>query len=195
MAKFPYLCFSVVLLILDQVSKWAITERVIRPMNPEALGDSFGFIEWYSHASEKLPFASMEILPFFNIVMVWNQGISFGMFQNSNEYGPLILSALSLVIMMCFVVWMFRSESKLLNVGIAFVIAGALGNIIDRMRFGAVIDFLDFHIAGYHWPAFNVADSCIFIGVLLLILQSLFFETKKKSATYNDAYETDTEKT
>lgn len=195
MTKFPYLFLSVILLVLDQLSKWAVTEGLLRIVLEKPEPQSLGLFEWYLNTPERLPFVSTEILPFFNLVMVWNQGISFGLFNNQHEYGPLILSAVSLLIMIVFLVWMFRSESKMQNIGIAFVIAGALGNIIDRMRFGAVIDFLDFHIAGHHWPAFNVADSCIFIGVLLLILHSLFFETEKKNATYNDAYETDTKKT
>lgn len=183
MAKFPFLLFSAFLLVVDQLSKWAVTEYLIRIVLEKPDPQSLGLIEWYLNTPPRLPFASVDVLPFFNLVMVWNQGISFGLFNNGSDYGPMILSGVSLLISAVFIVWLFRSESKLQNIGIAFVIAGAFGNIIDRLRFGAVIDFLDFHIADLHWPAFNAADSWIFIGVLLLILQSFFFETPKKDAT------------
>lgn len=181
MQKIPHLILAFFLLAADQLSKWFMSEQIIRPALDGA-GAPVGFAEWLSMPVGRLPFASIEVLPFFNIVMVWNQGVSFGMFNGSSAYGPLILSGLSLVIAGIFLVWLFRSRSKLQCFAIVFVIAGALGNVVDRVRFGAVIDFLDFHIAGLHWPAFNVADSCVFIGVFLLIVQSFFFETGKKDA-------------
>ena len=133
-------------------------------------------VEWFANAPLRLTYAQTEILPFFNIVMVWNQGVSFGLFNQTANYGPLMLVALSCFITLWFVIWLFRKPSPVQSFAIALVISGAVGNVIDRLRFGAVIDFLDFHIAGYHWPAFNVADSCIVVGVILLIIYSLFFE-------------------
>ena len=183
MSKMPYLSLSAFLLLLDQLSKWVVTEYLIRIVVEKPDPQSLGFFEWFLNTPPRLSFVSIDILPFFNLVMVWNQGISFGLFNDGGEMNAYILSGLSLVISVIFLIWLFRSESKMQNIGIAFVIAGAFGNIIDRLRFGAVIDFLDFHIAGFHWPAFNVADSCIFIGVLLLIVKSLFFETPQKDAT------------
>ncbi len=185
MQKFSYLILAFFLLVADQLSKWFVTEVMIKVALEKPDPSTLGFVDWLSSAPGRLPFTSIEILPFFNIVMVWNQGVSFGMFSNNTDYGPILLSALSLVISTIFLIWLFRSHSKLQCGAIAFVIAGALGNVIDRMRFGAVIDFLDVHVAGLHWPAFNVADSCVFIGVFLLIIQSFFFETEQKNATTN----------
>ena len=181
MQKFPYLALSFFLLIADQLSKWGVSEHMIRPAIDDG-GVSLGLIEWLSSAPGRLPFTSIEILPFFNIVMVWNQGVSFGMLSNNAEYGAALLSGLSLLISSVFLIWLFRSRSQLQCLAIAFVIAGAIGNVIDRVRFGAVIDFLDFYVAGLHWPAFNIADSCVFVGVFLLIIQSFFFETDEKDA-------------
>ncbi len=184
MQKFPYLILAFFLLVADQISKWAVSEQIIRPALEDG-GASLHFIDWMASAPQRLSFASIEILPFFNIVMVWNQGVSFGMLNNETAYGALLLSGLSLLISAVFLIWLFRSRSQLQCLAIGFVIAGAIGNVIDRVRFGAVVDFLDFHVAGFHWPAFNIADSCIFIGVFLLIVQSFFFETTGKTLAKN----------
>lgn len=186
------LSFSLIidLIILDQLSKWAVTEYMIRPaLNKAADSADFGapidLFSWYIETPSRLPFSSIEVLPFFNIVMVWNQGVSFGMFSGGAAYAPYILSAMAVLISLVFTVWLTRSRSMLQSLAIAMVIAGALGNVIDRLRFGAVIDFLDVHAFGYHWPAFNIADSAICVGVFLLIVQSFFFETPVKNATYD----------
>lgn len=182
MHKFPYLILGIVLFAFDQISKWFVTEVMIKVVVEKPMPNTLGFFEWLSSAPARLPPVSIEILPFFNIVMVWNQGVSFGMFSNGSHWGPWLLSGLSVIISIGFLIWLSRSFSRLQSVAIVMVIAGALGNVVDRMRFGAVIDFLDVHALGYHWPAFNIADSAICIGVFLLIIQSFFFETGKKNA-------------
>lgn len=173
MRKAPFFLFSVFLILADQLSKWAVTEHVIRP-RVEGAGAPMNVADWYLAAPAPLPFAAMEILPFFNLVMVWNRGISFGLLNHSTDYGPLMLVVLALAITLVFTVLLWRSHEKIPATGMALIIGGALGNVIDRLRFNAVIDFLDFHANGYHWPAFNVADSCIFLGVATLIIASLF---------------------
>ncbi len=120
----------------------------------------------------------IAVTPFFNLVMVWNYGISFGLFAEYNQ--ALILSMLSLLICGILAVWLSRAESKLVAAALGAVIGGALGNVADRLRFGAVADFFDFHVAGYHWPAFNIADSAIFIGVVLLCADSMLAGRKQK---------------
>jgi len=115
-----------------------------------------------------------ELTSFFNIVSAWNKGVSFSMFWTSAETGPWILSGVALVIALGLAFWLTRVSHVLTALGIGLVIGGALGNIIDRLRFGAVFDFLDFYVGTYHWPAFNVADSCITIGVVLLLWDGLF---------------------
>ena len=187
MNRIAYLIFALAVFIADQLSKWAVTELMIRPKLGESFGTSLPLRDWLASAPERLPFTSIEILPFFNIVMVWNKGISFGMFSKSSDYGPILLSLLSLVIVVIFVIWLFRSHSKIQLFSIALVIGGALGNVMDRLRFEAVVDFLDVHAFGYHWPAFNISDSCIVIGVFLLILQSFLFESAEKDAKHEAA--------
>jgi signal peptidase II len=117
---------------------------------------------------------SIEILPFFNLVTVWNYGISFGMFNNGSAGGSIVFVGLALVIVAALLVWLRSVASPFVAAALGLVIGGAIGNVIDRLRFGAVFDFLDFHAAGWHWPAFNVADSAICIGVVLLCIDALF---------------------
>ena len=120
----------------------------------------------------------MEVTSFFNLALVWNYGVSFGMFAVLRQ--PLMLSGLSVAIICILLIWLTKNLSKLIAVALGLVIGGAIGNIVDRLRFGAVTDFLDFHIGTYHWPAFNIADSCIFIGVVLLCASSMFTPNTSK---------------
>jgi signal peptidase II len=175
MQKIAYLFLAAVMIVLDQLSKWAVTQKIIAPL-VDTEGAPLGLVEWYIYPPGQLAYAEKYALPFLNWVMVWNKGVSFGMFNEDSHYGPLLLIVLSFVISLWFLIWLFRTKIPFQAFAISLVIGGALGNVIDRFRFGAVIDFLDFHIFGYHWPAFNIADSCIVVGVMLLILYSLFFE-------------------
>ena len=118
----------------------------------------------------------LAVTPFFNLVMVWNQGISFGMF--SNQRAPLLLTALALVVVAILLRWLARAEHTITAIGIGLVVGGALGNVIDRLRFEAVADFFDFHAFSYHWPAFNLADSAIFVGVVVLCIESMMRPSK-----------------
>ena len=108
--------------------------------------------------------------------MVWNEGVSFNMMQNT---GPLILSLLAIGISSILAWWLYKSESKTEAIALGMIIGGALGNTIDRARFGAVADFLDFYVGTYHWPAFNLADSAISIGVAVLLFHGFFMSKKK----------------
>lgn len=124
------------------------------------------------------PGSMLEITSFFNLVTVWNRGVSFGIFQNLS-YGPIILSVTALIIA-CYLFFLLLGETnKMLTIALVMIIGGALGNSIDRIMNGAVADFLDVHIGYYHWPAFNVADSFITCGVILYIIIDLFFGKKK----------------
>lgn len=115
----------------------------------------------------------IEVLPFFNLVEVWNPGISFGMFSNL-AYGQWLLSGLSVGITIMFAFFLREARDRLSVIACCLIIGGAIGNIFDRVRFGAVADYLDFHLAGYHWPAFNITDTAIVIGVALLLSASIF---------------------
>lgn len=117
---------------------------------------------------------AIEVLPFFNLVTVWNYGISFGMFNSGSTEASAIFIAIALVIVVALTVWLKGATQTLVAVALGLVIGGAIGNVVDRVRFGAVFDFLDFHAFGWHWPAFNVADSAITVGVALLCIDALF---------------------
>jgi signal peptidase II len=119
----------------------------------------------------------IAVTPFFNLVMVWNKGVSFGLFSGHDQ--PLILSMLALAICAILAAWLMKAHTRLVAFALGLVIGGALGNVIDRLRFGAVADFFDFYIGNAHWPAFNIADSCIFIGVVLLCIDSMVTPSKK----------------
>ena len=129
-------------------------------------------VKWWVMDTLMAAPADIEVLPIFNLVMEWNRGISFGMF-GGGALPPWLLAAFAGTVALGLGVWLARIETRLLAVGLGLVIGGALGNIVDRLRFGAVADFLDFHVAGYHWPAFNLADTAITIGVGLLLIDTL----------------------
>lgn len=113
--------------------------------------------------------AGIEVLPFFNLVLGRNTGVTFGMFAGQAlGQRPVILFTGAVVVALS--VWLSRTSNARQAAALGAIIGGALGNILDRFRLGGVTDFLDFHLAGYHWPAFNFADTAIVIGVATLIL-------------------------
>jgi len=113
----------------------------------------------------------LEINAFFNMVLVYNKGAAFSFLANAPGWQTPLLIGFALVAIAIVVTLLVRSpERRMLSCGLALILGGALGNVIDRLRFGKVVDFLDFHAAGWHWPAFNVADSAITVGAVLLIL-------------------------
>ncbi len=149
------LIWAAIVGVFDQVTKYVILEHVMNPPQP------------------------IEVTPFFNIVLAWNRGVSFGLFGHESDLGPILLTLLAIAISVALLVWMRRAEDRLTVVALGLIVGGALGNVIDRARFGAVTDFLDFHAFGYHWPAFNVADSAICVGAVILIGSSLFRRDEK----------------
>lgn len=124
---------------------------------------------WFLDLMQQNP-AGIRLTPFFNLVMVWNTGVSFGLFSEDSALRSGILIAVSVAVMIWLLVWLWRAEHRLVAIALGGIIGGAIGNVIDRIRFGAVFDFLDFHAFGWHWPAFNIADSAIVLGVGLLLL-------------------------
>jgi signal peptidase II len=121
----------------------------------------------------------IEITSFFNLVLVQNRGVSFGLFNSGAPMGVWILTGLAVAIVAFLLVWLWRAESRLATVLLGLIIGGAIGNVTDRLHYGAVMDFLDFHIGGYHWPAFNVADSAITVGAVLFVAETLFGPSEK----------------
>lgn len=119
---------------------------------------------------------------YFNVVRAWNTGVSFSMFNNYGNIGAYILSAVAIAVVIALFVWLRTEKSKLVQAALGMIMGGALGNVIDRLRFGAVFDFLDVHVGENHWPAFNVADSFICIGAGLIILSAVIMKFNKKEA-------------
>lgn len=126
--------------------------------------------KWWVLAHLMDPPRVIPVTPFFNLVLGWNRGVSFGLLSVDHPATPWLLSSLALAVIVGLVVWTTRDRRPGMAVSVGFIVGGALGNVVDRLRHGAVTDFLDFHVAGYHWPTFNLADTAIFIGVALLLL-------------------------
>lgn len=144
---------ALVVFVLDQVSKYWIMNDVL---------------------AEK---AMIIFTPFFSLVRAWNTGVSFSMFNDWGLSGVIILSFVAFVIIFFLVRWLKTEQSKLVQLSLGFIIGGALGNVADRVRLGAVFDFLDFSFGSYHWPAFNVADSFICIGACIVIAHGLLVKS------------------
>ncbi len=115
----------------------------------------------------------VPVTSFFNLVLTSNRGMSFGLFNNAATLNALIFTVIAIVIVAALVVWLRRAQEPLIGIAIGLVIGGAVGNVVDRLSRGAVVDFLDFHLGGWHWFAFNLADAAICIGVGLMVIDSL----------------------
>jgi signal peptidase II len=116
---------------------------------------------------------------FFHLVIVWNPGVSFGFLGGDKALPPWLLSIVAVSVCVGLFVWLRRIDQPLTGWGIGLVMGGAIGNVIDRARWGAVFDFADFHVGQWHWPAFNVADSAIVVGVGLMLIDSLLGEKRR----------------
>ena len=117
---------------------------------------------------------SVEVTPFFNLVLMFNRGAAFSFLATAGGWQRWFFAAVTVVIGIG-ILWMLRRQhaQRLVSTALALVLGGALGNLWDRLTLGHVIDFLQLHAAGYYWPAFNVADSAITVGVVLLVWDSL----------------------
>jgi signal peptidase II len=126
------------------------------------------------------PAAHIGVLPFFDLVMVWNRGVSYGLFQAGSFTGTLLLTVFSLAAVVALSWWLAKAERLILGVGLGLIIGGALGNVIDRIVYGAVADFFHFYAFGHDWYVFNVADAAITVGVVVLLLDA-FIRPESKS--------------
>ena len=128
------------------------------------------------------PYRSIQVIPgFFNLVLVHNRGMAFGLMNRPGHHLPFILlTAISLVVMGILVLWYLKTPQKstLHGLGSSLIIGGTAGNVMDRIRLGKVVDFLDFYIGRFHWPAFNIADASITLGTFLLALYVLKAQKK-----------------
>lgn len=136
--------------VIDRISKWWIVSVIDLPARRQ-----------------------IEVLPFFDLSMVWNQGVSFGLFQSGSLTGRTILVIFSLCVVGFLIKWLLEADRRLQAIFLGLIIGGALGNAADRIIYGAVVDFLDFSGLAFKW-VFNVADSAISVGVALLVFDSFF---------------------
>ena len=145
----PWLWLAGSVVVLDQLSKWIVLATL--------------------HPGE-----SRYVAPFFNWVLAYNPGAAFSFLSNAGGWQRWFFTVLALAVS-AWIVTLLRKHSDefRLSLALALVLGGALGNVIDRIRFGAVVDFIQWHAAGYYWPAFNVADSAITLGAVLLIWDQL----------------------
>jgi signal peptidase II len=114
----------------------------------------------------------VRVTPFFDLVLTYNRGMSFGLFNGTGP-GAVVFILVAAVIVAALFYWLRHAARPMLAAAIGLVIGGAIGNVVDRLRFGAVVDFLYFHIGSWYWPAFNLADSAISIGVVAMLLDGL----------------------
>ncbi|WP_421992718.1 signal peptidase II [Roseococcus sp.] len=156
--------FGLLLLVADQLSKWWILE-VVR-----------------LEEVRNIPVLMLGPVGL-DLTMVWNRGVTFGLFSGQGSWNHLILAVLALVVAGFLLRWLARAETRLVTYALGAVIGGAVANVIDRFRFGAVVDFVDVHAAGWHWYVFNLADAAIVCGVLALVADALIRpETQRKEA-------------
>jgi len=141
---------AVLVLLADQASKWAILSLIDLPQR-----------------------GRIVLAPVLNLAMVKNSGVTFGLLTGFGEWGHLLLSGLAICVVVALVVWLRRAESPLAATALGAIAGGAIGNVIDRLRFGSVVDFIDVHLGDWHWYVFNVADAAIVCGVAALVLENL----------------------
>jgi signal peptidase II len=152
------LFLAALVLLFDQATKWAVLGAATLPLQPQQLA---------------------EVTGFFNLVLTYNPGVSFGMFQSDSAWQPYFLIAVNLGVSLALLIWLRKQVVGLMPYAVGLIVGGAVGNAVDRLHQPGVVDFLDFHLAGWHWPAFNVADSAIVCGVVLLIADGLFQPGRK----------------
>jgi signal peptidase II len=163
-----------VTLIADQVSKWMVLSN-----------ERFRAMECFH---DKYACGSIELPGPINLSMVWNRGMSYGMFQ-SDGIGRWILAGIMLAIALGFLRWLLVAEGRLLKLSLALVIGGAFGNLVDRVRFGAVVDFINAGALHFPW-VFNVADAAISVGAVLLFADQFLLSGKKQAKSPDQTSET-----
>jgi signal peptidase II len=148
------LAISVAVVLLDQLSKGAV-------------------LFFFAKSPACVPRMPAAVTGFLNLVVTCNRGMSFGLLNNGAALNAVLLSLGAVAIVVVLGWWLSRVAHPFLAVAIGLVIGGAIGNVVDRLRFGAVVDFVDFHVGTWHWPAFNLADSAICLGVAAMLLDGL----------------------
>ena len=152
-----WLLLSGVVVTLDQISKYVVVEKLANQ-------------------------PPVEVTSFFNLLLVYNRGAAFSFLAGAGGWQREFFTGIALIAS-AWIIWLLyrHPQQRLFSLALALVLGGAIGNVIDRVMIGAVVDFLDFHAFGWHWPAFNVADSAITCGAALLIWDGIFGGSQSKN--------------
>src|SRR5918998_2217812 len=121
----------------------------------------------------------LVLAPFLELIVVWNRGISYGLFQQESEFGRWVLLAVMIAAAVGLSVWMMRAASRLLAASLGLIVGGAVGNAIDRVAYGAVFDFVHVHVGSFSWYVFNIADAAIVAGVVGLVYDALVLDKRR----------------
>ena len=121
----------------------------------------------------------IRLAPFLDLIVVWNRGISYGLFQQHTEFGRWMLILVSIIASLALSIWIRRTASRWLAASLALIVGGALGNVVDRLAYGAVFDFIHFHVGRWSWYVFNVADAAIVAGVVGLLYDSFVLDRQR----------------
>ena len=153
-----WLALSLSIILLDQITKQVAVELI--PLHH-----------------------SIEVLPFFNWTLMYNEGAAFSFLSDQGGWQRWFFIILSTVVTVALTIWLFRlqQDERSIALSLSLIIGGAIGNLIDRIHLGHVVDFIHLHYQDYYWPAFNVADSAITVGVTIMIVDSLFFAQKREA--------------
>jgi lipoprotein signal peptidase len=140
---------AVLVLLADQASKWSVMSLIDLPERGQVV-----------------------LAPVLNLAMVRNTGVTFGLLTGFGEWGHLLLAGLAICVVAALGIWLWRAETRLAAIALGAIGGGAIGNVIDRLRFGWVVDFIDAHLGDWHWYVFNLADAAIVCGVAALVIDS-----------------------
>ncbi|MGX5174422.1 signal peptidase II [Aliikangiella sp. IMCC44653] len=129
------------------------------------------------------PYEVIEVMPFFNLILRYNPGAAFSFLADQPGWQVIFFSVVSSIVSLGIIAWMATTpaKNKILNVGLALILAGAIGNLYDRLTLGKVVDFIDWYYQSYHWPAFNIADSVILLGAVLMLIDGFKNNEQAKS--------------
>lgn len=160
MKKWMWFLVSVLVIVADQISKYVVSMQLE-------------------------PYQSYDVMPMLNLTLAYNTGAAFSFLSSAGDWHHLFFMGFSTIVSLGLIVWIVRlpkQAAKIQYTALALILGGAVANLIDRIKFGYVIDFIDVYYKNHHWPIFNIADSAITIGTLLLAYE-LCFDSKSKTCS------------